>query len=508
MPDLSTISSGLKDRLYTNPVTSERGGYYDSTKGSWIARHLMPGDRGYYDKGLQDFSTQTDVRYQNQGWIDAFGNFAGDVGVKTVSGIPAIVGGITGLAKGSYTALTGGNFSDGFDDNPFLNLAESINMYGDEVFPHFQEAAYADMNFGQKLSTALGQLATANVETIGFLAQSFGVAGLLGKAQLGTRLVNQLARGKDFAAVFSELAAPNLAKIAAGVDDVAMTTFLTTNESAMEAMDSKKTVIDKLHNDRMQGLNDYSDEEIEAAANNSLTNVFWLNMLTGAATNGYFTKLVKPIYSKTSIASRANKLGLKMMNGTDELATKPTYASGFDKFLFDEGHAAGMVTKRFLEQGLSESLEEDIQYSIQKVNGADNLHRSLLESGQDLAKDFYLHGLDFSDDARLEATALGGLIGAGQVGVTAATGYGAVRGARTVREARETAVNELQKTYTDFMSSSLITKTADKKGKLSIKEEDGQTKYFNETEEVVQEIPQRPIRELKKLTKLMKQVSM
>jgi hypothetical protein len=488
MPDLSTISSGLKDRQFTNPVTSERGGYYDGTKGSWIARNLIPGDSGFYDKGLQDFSTQTDVRYQNQGWIDAFGNFAGDVGVKTVSGIPAMVGGITGLGKGSFSALTGGNFSDGFDDNPFLNLAESINVYGTEVFPHFQEAAYQDMNFGQKLSSALGQLTTANVETVGFLAQSFGLAGLLGKAQLGTRLVNQLAKGKDFMAVFSELAAPNLAKIASGIDDVAMNVFLTTNESAMEAMDSKETVRNKLQTDRIAGLNNLSDEEIEAAANNSLTNVFWLNMLTGAATNGFFQKLVKPIYSKSSVASRANKLGLKMMNGVDDLTEKPTYASGFDKFLFDEGHAASMVTKRFLTQGLSESLEEDIQYSIQKVNDAENTHRSFLESSKDLVKDLYLHGLDFSDDARLEATALGGLIGAGQVSATAAFGYGAVREARTVREAREIAANELQKSYTDFMSSGLVSKSADKKGKLTVKEEDGVTKYFNETEEAVQEI--------------------
>ena len=488
MPDLSTISSGLKDRQFTNPVTSERGGYYDGTKGSWIARNLIPGDSGFYDKGLQDFSTQTDVRYQNQGWIDAFGNFAGDVGVKTVSGIPAMVGGITGLGKGSFSALTGGNFSDGFDDNPFLNLAESINVYGTEVFPHFQEAAYQDMNFGQKLFSAPGQLTTANVETVGFLAQSFGLAGLLGKAQLGTRLVNQLAKGKDFMAVFSELAAPNLAKIASGIDDVAMNVFLTTNESAMEAMDSKETVRNKLQTDRIAGLNNLSDEEIEAAANNSLTNVFWLNMLTGAATNGFFQKLVKPIYSKSSVASRANKLGMKMMNGVDDLAEKPTYASGFDKFLFDEGHAASMVTKRFLTQGLSESLEEDIQYSIQKVNDAENTHRSFLDSSKDLVKDLYLHGLDFSDDARLEATALGGLIGAGQVSATAAFGYGAVKEARTVREAREIATNELQKSYTDFMSSGLVSKSADKKGKLTVKEEDGVTKYFNETEEAVQEI--------------------
>lgn len=65
MPDLSTISSGLKSSQYSSPVTAERGGYYDGTKGSWIARQI---GSGYYDKGLQDYSNQKDVRYQNQGW--------------------------------------------------------------------------------------------------------------------------------------------------------------------------------------------------------------------------------------------------------------------------------------------------------------------------------------------------------------------------------------------------------------------------------------------------------
>lgn len=488
MPDLSTITSGLNTAAYKNPVTSERGGYYDGTKGSWIARHNPLWEGGYYDKNLQDYSNQKDVRYQNQGWIDSIGNFAGDVAIKTVSGIPAVIGGITGLAGGSFSALTGGNFSDGFDDNPFMNMAESINAYGDDLFPHFQEAKFHDMSFGQKLFTALGQLATSNVETVGFLAQSFGLAGLLGKVGVGTRIVNALAKGKSYATIFSELASPNLAKLAGTIDEVTMNAFLTTNESAMEGIDSKKSVIQKLHSDRMEGKNNMTDEEIEAAGGKALGNVFWLNMLTGAATNGFFTKLTKPIFSKSSAATRANKLGMKMMDGTEGLAQSPTYASGFQRFLFDEGHAAGMTTKRFFEQGLSEGFEEDLQYSIQKVNDASNLNRSFLESSKDLAKDFLMHGLDFSDDARLESTALGSIMGAGGVPITAAAGYGAVKEARTTREAREKAEEHLNKSYTDFMSSNILSKSNDKKGKLFTKEEDGQSKFYNETDERVEEV--------------------
>lgn len=210
--------------------------------------------------------------------------------------------------------------------------------------------------------------------------------------------------------------------------------------------------------------------------------------MTGAATNGFFAKLTKPLYAPTSVQSRANKLGLKMMTETDQLATTPTYSTGFQRFLFDEGHTAGMATKRFLQQGISEGLEEDIQYSIQKVNDAENRNRSFLESSQDLAVDFLTHGLDFSDDSRLEATALGSIMGAGGVPIMAAAGYGAAKEAKSVRDARELAQNELGKAYTDFMSSSILSKSKDKKGKLFTKEEDGQSKFYNETEDRVEQI--------------------
>lgn len=454
MPDISTIKSPLP--LLQNPVTIQRGSIVGS-KDTALGR--MVGN--YYDRGLYDYSTQVDARYNNQGWPTSIFNFAADLGVKTASGAPSVIGSITGLGKGSYSALTGGNFSDGFDDNPFLNMASTVNAWGSDMFPHFQEAAFADMNFGQKV-THPGQLATSNVETLGFLAQSFGLAGLLGKAQIGTRVISQLAKGKSFKAALSMLDNPNLAKIAGAIDEVSMNAFLTTNESALEATQARDSVLEKLHRDRIEGLNNLSDAEMEKQAGGALTNSFWLNMMVGGVTNGFFAKLVKPLYAPSSVASRANKFGLELSTAGEEFAkTGNRAATAFERFLFDKGNSAGMFTKSLLEQGFSEGLEEDLQYSIQKVNEAYNTKGTILESGMAFAKDFLTHGLDFSDKQRAESAGLGALIGAGSTGVVTALGKGPWQDATSFREQRDKALDALNGSYTDFLGSSIFSKNED-----------------------------------------------
>lgn len=336
MPDISIIRSPLKN--LNNPITYDQGSYYGSKDAS-LGRFFG----NYYDKGLLSYEDQANVRYNNQGSINAFGNFAADLGAKTLAGIPSILGSVGAVAGGTYSALTGDNFTDGFNDNPFLNLSKSISAWGEDMFPHFQEASFNDLGFLDQLKHP-GQLGTSNVDSLAFMAQSFGLAGLLSKAQVGARLVNVLAKGKDFSAVFAELAAPNLAKVASTLDAVTLDAFLTTNESAMEAVDSKNSVSDALHNDRLLGKNNMSDKEIEDATAASVNNVFWLNMLTNAGTNLFFTKLVSPLFTPKAVATRANKLGLKVLTSKpgEFVAKEAEKMSGFEKFLFDEGHTAGM----------------------------------------------------------------------------------------------------------------------------------------------------------------------
>jgi hypothetical protein len=181
-------------------------------------------------------------------------------------------------------------------------------------------------------------------------------------------------------------------------------------------------------------------------------------------------------------------MGLKLLTASDEMVA-PNKLTGFEKFLFDEGHTGGMFAKSIAEQIISEGAEEDLQYSIQKVNDAHNTGRSLGQSLYDYASDVMMHGLDFSDKQRAEATGLGALMGAGSTvlveGGSIIQGKGS---AATYREEREKAIAELNKSYTDFTSTSLISRNPDKKGKVYSKEVDGETKYFDELDGNPQEI--------------------
>jgi len=310
--DITRLASPVRSAEYTTPRTYQYGQRYGS-KDTLLGR-LFGGN--YYDQGLLNYAEQENVRYNNQGYLNAFGNFAGDLGLKTINGIPTIMGSLTGAVKGVGNALSGGSFAQGFDDNALLNFSETVSAWGDEYFPHLQAEGFHDKSFWQQLSTP-GQLATSSIETLAFATQGFGLAGLLGKANVGTRLINQLAKGRTFKQVLGELNPQNLSRIAGAVDEVTMNAFLTTNESALEAVDSRQQVISTLEEQRRNGENELTDEQIKAQADNSLTNVFWLNMLTNAATNSFFSRLVKPLYAPDLATTRANKLALQVMKDGD-----------------------------------------------------------------------------------------------------------------------------------------------------------------------------------------------
>lgn len=491
MPDFS--KSKIQSPLHTLTQAEQhtRGDAYgssDTAVGRWFGN--------YYDEGITSYDSQQNQRYYNQGRINALGNFIGDLGVKTFAGVPSLIGGVAGVEWGILSSATGGKFTDGFDDNPFLNFTKTMNAWGDENFPQMYEGDFQDKTFSQKLFTAPGQLATANVSTLGFLAQSFGLAGLLAKAGVGANVLQAVSKGKSFKAALSELAAPDLAKIAANIDEVTLNAFLTTNEAAMEGQEAHDTIVQQLRTARIAGENNMSDEEIDNAALNSLGNVFWGNMITLGATNSFFTKLVSPLFTPKSIATRSNKFALKALTGTESMVEASSKKlSKFESFLFDKGDAVGMTTKALLTQAISEGAEEDIQYSIQKVNDIDNLNKSLSQSLMDSAKNILTEGLDFSDKNRAEAVALGSLIGSGSVAVAAIGGavgkdskLGPLNQAREYRETKEKLEADLNSKYTDFFSASVAKKSKNKEARIFTKEQDGRTKYFNEEDGAVTEI--------------------
>ena len=495
MPDLSKSKVESPLHTYTGASQNARGDYYGS-KDTLLGRFV---GGNYYDEGLTSYDNQQAERYANQGPLNAVGNFFANLGVKTLNGIPAVVGRTMGIVYGTGTAITGGRFTDGFDDNPFMNFSKAMSTWGDEHFPQMYEPGFEEESFSKKLFSDTGQLITSNVSTLGFLAQSFGLAGLLSKANVGARVVLAMAKGKNYAAALSELGAQDLASIASKVDEVTMNAFLTTNESAMEGQDAYDQMREQLHQQRLLGQNNLSDEEIDDSARNAMGNVFWSNMAVLGLTNGFFTKLVKPLFSPASVSTRMNRLGLKTLAGTDsfvEAANKNM--NKFEKFLFDKGNVAGMVSKSLLEQAVSEGLEEDIQYSIQKMNDIEHQHLSLKDSALATAKDLLLHGLDFSDDKRLESTALGSLVGAGSTAVASVAGFGPAKEARDFRDEQEKTIQRLNSTYTDFFNASVAEKELDKKGKLYTQKTGDTEKYFNEIDGKADEVSPETYFQLKK----------
>ena len=404
MPNINSIQSLSSTGSFKSPTIYREGqriGSADTFMGT-TAINWLPGLSGtYYDKGLLDYKDQANTRYNNQGYVNAFFNFAANLGIKTLNVLPSAAGGIIATKKG-LSNMAGLNpnqdtFGEAFDNNMFLDLSKAIDLWGNESFPNFQEEGFSQKGFFEQLSSP-GQFLTSNIETLGFLTQSIGLAGLLGKAQIGANIVNRIANGRKAAQVLQQANPANYAKLVSQIDDAVLNTFLSTNESAMEAMDAKEQIIQKLEQDRSNGLNKFTDQEIQERANNGLANVFGLNMALGAITNGFFTSMLKPLYTLTPVATRAaaggvsaaarealgtraNSFALGLMDkGEDAFVKEAQNMSSFKKFLFDSGNSAGMVTKGVLGQMLTEGLEENFQYSIQKANEAYNSNQSFKDS--------------------------------------------------------------------------------------------------------------------------------
>jgi len=482
MPDISSLSSPVNTPSYTRPRYDGGGspvGSADTSLGRLIGGN-------YYDAGLLDYSNQANVRFGNQGRLNAFGNFLGDLGVKTLSGIPSVIGSLWATGEGIASAVSGGKFSDGFKNNPLLNLAESVSAWGDEYFPHFQEADFSSQDFLTQL-TSPGQLATANVETLSFLTQGFGLAGLLGKAQVGTRVINQLAKGRTFKDVLLNANSQNLAKIAGNLDELTLNTFLTVNESALEAIDSRDQVRSQLEAARSRGEVELTDAQIEDKASQSLSNVFWLNVATAGVTNNFFTKLVRPIVGPKVASTRINELGLELQKGTGKVVGKKEGLSAVERLLFDEGNSFGQFAKTTVSQMFGEGLEENLQYSIQKTNEAFNEHASFTDAALAYAKDAV--ALDFSDPERVKAAGLGSLIGGVQTLGADLVKSGPFAQAKSFREQRDLALESMNKSYTDFFSNDLLKKTPAVSGKLTKDvAEDGTAQYNHEQDGKVQSI--------------------
>ena len=82
MPNINSIQSLSSTGSFKSPTIYREGqriGSADTFMGT-TAINWLPGVSGtYYDKGLLDYKDQANTRYNNQGYINAFGNFAANL---------------------------------------------------------------------------------------------------------------------------------------------------------------------------------------------------------------------------------------------------------------------------------------------------------------------------------------------------------------------------------------------------------------------------------------------
>lgn len=434
----------------------------------------------YYDASLNPYRNQNDQRYENQNWVAYVGNNAAALGAKTfMVGIPAMVGSLTSLAASPLALRDDVSFMDVFAKNPINQLADYIDNTVNDLTPRFQRSDYNSLSFLEQISPdRLGETLSSNIDSLAFLAQSFTGAGLVSKLGIGGKVAEKLKQANKLYDALEPIEQANRLKLASNIDFYSSLSLMTTNEAALEAKDASEQIVNNLKQLRAEGKVGFTDEEIKQKADQGGLNTFWLNMITGAVTNGAFMKMLSPMFAKP-LTTRANQFGLQLA----ENGVKQKAISGVESFFFDKGNALGRTTLGLVEQIMSEGTEESIQYSIQKaayLTDKTTFGDSAAKLIEDIAS---LEIFNLNDKERAKAFGLGALIGSGGSAVAnilPVDGLGSIREAAEYRKQRSEAATNYNNAYTDLVSNSLALKNPDTKRKL-VKKDNG---YFLDDVEV------------------------
>ena len=469
MPELKNVVSPLS---HSGPVVpdynfGDRAIQPLGELDTWLSR--VTGTN--YDKGFNPYKNQQDNRFENTSWLTATSNNLGSLLSKTANGVVQTAGAITSLIASPLAIQDDVSFMDVFSKNPLNTLADGIDGHINELFPRVQKSDFNSKGFLEQLGRP-GELLSANIDSLAFLATSFVGAGMLSKLNVGTKLANKLAKVNPSYKYLAEIAGPNKAGMADKINFFATNELLTFNEAAMEAKDAKESLSLTLRQKRDLGEVNYTDEEIEAKSDQAGLNTFWLNAITLSVTNGAFTKLVTPL--KANVSNKLNPWDLRHL---DKEFKAPVYSSKFEKFLVDKGYTPGVVTKALVGNVISEGLEESMQYSVQKINGNDGI--SFVDAASKYLSDIgTLEIANMSDPERAKAAGLGSLIG----GLGVAGGYGLglrnknigpANEARAFRTGQQAAIKELNDSYAGFTS---LNRFKDQEGKLYVTDD----KYVHE----------------------------
>ena len=429
-----------------------------------------------YDRNFNPAASQNQQRFNNEGWLQWTGNNLWSLGKATgKSFVKGVVGGPTSLLASPFVMASGYSFWDSFEKNPVNVFADAASKLLDEATPSpaFVSDAYNDGNFGQQISNP-GQLVTQNIESLGFLTSAILGSGVINSLSAGSKLVSKFASGKNLQNVLNGGKAANLAGKAQKIDAILSHSILTTGEAAAEGEDAKKSIVNKLQDERKRGLNNYTDEQIDTEAEGKATNVFWMNMAALSVTNIPFTNLYGKVFSK--VAAKETDLALKL--GKSGFEAKKL--AGVSKLIKGKEFLPTLL-RETLVNTVAEGLEESIQKTIQDINSNTKGAVSLWQATKDFFSEKNLYDTTigiFTDKERGKAAGLGALLGGG----------GAVVGSvmdrnksKEYKAQQDEAVNQLNTRFDTVLNSNPYVKTPDKKIKITKEDNpDGSVSYTKE----------------------------
>lgn len=390
----------------------------------------------YYDDALIPFWSQRDQRYANQGTVNALGNFALRLAASTLSeGIIRPIAAITSLSALPIATLEDVSVADVFTKNPINLLSDGINTLGARLAPLMLTEGFEQRSLGSQLSSP-GQYIMSNVDAVGFLLGSIATFGLTNIATKGIAgLTRAASRGATLGASVLDTA-----------NFIASNAAATLSEASVEAQEVYKRLMDEANRyaeDPAHNPEVYNT--LVERAEQAFNNVFLLNTATLAATNSVLLKTLSPLFKKVAPKAASSAFNLSLAEDT---FVKDRFTSRIGKFFFDKGDPKSALARSVIAEVATNALEEDLQYTYANVHEQTLKPLKLYESVLASLNDFITQDL-FSEDERLKATFLGGLLGGGVPLVTSAIGYGPPQEAKRYSE----SIKELNRTYDKFMAN-------------------------------------------------------
>jgi hypothetical protein len=272
----------------------------DSTKYTYDASELS--DR--YKKVLPDVNNEY-VHHEGQSSMDRIGNAAVNLVAKTGGFLTQTAGFIVGAPA----ALATWNISN-LTDNFLVKAGDAINKGIEDTNPIYKGKQYTEGNIWQKLSTTdwwLSDAVDRTALTIATIVPGFAEAkglGLFGSLATDVAETGSAARATGVGAKLIESAMTNpqefgtmgklfsrglysaAAKFGA-TGDAAVSGWLKTmtgaelfgmgvvGQSGLNAKEAQESVKQSLIDQRVQGLNDFTDQQIEERASQAAVKGFW-----------------------------------------------------------------------------------------------------------------------------------------------------------------------------------------------------------------------------------------